>query len=182
MRRMKRLLILVAILAGLAIPTTAGAAVPCRDRIYNDWYHDGRIASSYPTSCYRDALKHIPTDAKVYSSLSTDIKSAMLASLRRQSGKPAPKEVGHGLGAIGTGGVHGATVSLGTSTKHDPPLASGTNAGGTNPGGTSTLSSGPVSDSGSGIPLPILVLGGLALLLAALGAGGAGVRYARSRR
>jgi hypothetical protein len=169
---MKRLLILVAILAGLAIPTTAGAAVPCRDRIYNDWYHDGRVASSYPTSCYRDALKHVPADAKVYSSLSTDIKSAMLASLRRQSGKAAPKEVGHGLGAIGDGGVQGKIVTLGNSNGRDPSLASG----------TSTTASGSVDSSGSSVPLPILVLGGLALLLAALGAGGAGVRYARRRR
>src|SRR5471030_2589458 len=131
---MKRLLLLGVVVAGFLVPATAGAAVPCRDRIYNDWYHDGRIASSYPTSCYRDALKHIPADAKVYTSLSTDIKSAMLASLRREHGKPAPKEVGHGLEALGRG-TGGQLVSVGNpATK--PPVQSLGN-GSTTP--TSTL-------------------------------------------
>jgi hypothetical protein len=163
---MKRFLILAAVVAGLLVPATAGAAVPCRDRIYNDWYHDGRIASSYPTSCYRDALKNIPTDAKVYSSLTTDIRSAMLASLRRQQGKVVPKEVGRGFKALGHGGVSGQLVSLGNPKS--PPNDPGTGGG--------------IADTASSAPLPILVLGGIALALAAAGAVGTGVRYARRRR
>src|SRR6478736_3168816 len=95
------LVLAAALFAGLTVPATSGAAVPCRDRIFNDWYHDGKVASSYPTGCYRDALKHIPADARIYSSLATDIRSAMLASLRRQHGKPAPKQVGHGMTPAG---------------------------------------------------------------------------------
>jgi hypothetical protein len=179
MRVMKRLPILVALLAvsllaGLTLPATVGAAVPCRDRIFNDWYHDGRIASSYPTSCYRDALRHIPADAKIYSSLSTDIRSAMLASIARQHGKPAPKEVGHGLGVVGQGAVSGRLVSLGNAKQNTPTQGLGSTQ-------SVTTSSGPVADSASGTPLPILVLGGLALVLAAAGAIGAGVRYTRRR-
>jgi hypothetical protein len=174
MSPVKRLLVLAAVAAGLVLPTTAGAAVPCRDRIYNDWYHDGRIASSYPTSCYRDALKHVPADARVYTSLSTDIKSALLASLRRQQGKPAPKQVGHGLQAIGHGapGTGQLVTSLGTSKPHDQALG----------GSTGATSSAPVAGTSSSTPLPILVLGGLALVLAGAGAIGTGVRYARRRR
>jgi hypothetical protein len=165
---MKRLLILVAVLAGLALPSTAGAAAPCRNRVFNDWYKDGRIASSYPVGCYRDALKHIPADAKIYSSLSTDIRSAMLASIRRQHGKVVPKQVGHGFKPV-RAAVKGANevVSLGRplgNVPHDP-----------SPGGS-------VADTASGAPLPILVLGGLALALAGAGGIGAGVRYTRRRR
>jgi hypothetical protein len=174
---MKRLLFVVAVVAGLALPVTAGAAVPCRDRIYNDWYHDGRVASSYPTSCYRDALKHIPIDAKVYTSLSTDIRSAMLAALRRQQGKPAPKEVGRGLTAIGHG--TGQLVSAGHPAAKPPTQSLGSPAPSL-PGGAT--SSAPVGDTASSTPLPILVLGGLALVLAAAGAIGTGVRFARRRR
>jgi len=168
---------LAAIVAGLLLPATSGAAVPCRDRIYNDWYHDGKIASSYSTACYRDALKHIPTDAKFYSSLETDIRSAMLASFRIQRGASAPKQVGHGRAAIGHGAPGTGTPQLlsapGSPSKpHDQPL-----------GDTQTTAVGPVADtSSSGTPLPILVLGGVALALAAAGAVGTGVRFARRRR
>ena len=167
---------LVAIVVGLLVPATSSAAVPCRDRIYNDWYHDGKIASSYSTACYRDALKHIPTDAKFYSSLETDITSAMLASFRIHRGAAAPKQVGHGLAAIGHGAPGTGTpqlVSTPSSRKpHDQVL-----------GGTGTTAAAPVADtSSSGTPLPILVLGGVALALAAAGAVGTGVRFARRRR
>jgi hypothetical protein len=174
---MKRTLIPVlalaaALLVGLAVPATSGAAVPCRDRIFNDWYHDGKVASSYPTSCYRDALKHIPADARIYSSLATDIGSAMLASLRLQHGKPAPKEVGHGMTPAGQL-ISSPGKGKKTATEQAPSVAQ--------PGATSSA---PVADtsSGSGTPLPILVLGGLALVLAAAGAIGTGLRYSRGRR
>src|SRR5690349_5749122 len=65
--RVKRLALLVLAFAAFA-PATANASVPCRDRIYNDWYADGKIATTYPLGCYRDALKHVPTDARTYSS------------------------------------------------------------------------------------------------------------------
>jgi hypothetical protein len=178
---MKRLLLLAAfssavLAVGFTLVPAASGAVPCRDRIFNDWYHDGRVASSYPTSCYRDALKHIPADAKIYSSLASDIKSAMLASLRRQHGKAAPKEVGHGLKAVSQVVVDGQLVSAADARQRpssaqslgDPPA--------------NATSSGPVADTAdSGTPLPILVLGGLALALAAAGAVGTAARYVRRR-
>jgi hypothetical protein len=63
----KRVVLPILAVAALApfAPSTAGA-VPCRDRIYNDWYHDGKIATTYPIACYRDAIKKVPTDARQY--------------------------------------------------------------------------------------------------------------------
>lgn len=164
----KRLLIIVGVLAGLALPGTAGAAAPCRDKVFNDWYHDGRIASSYPLGCYRDALKHIPTDAKIYSSLSGDIKAAMRAAIRRQHGTVVPAQVGSGFKAPRPGAVKGVLVSIGhVPPPHDPA------AGGVG---------GSIADTASGAPLPILILGGIALALAAAGGIGVGVRRVRHRR
>jgi hypothetical protein len=175
MGAMKRLLILVAVLAGLVLPGTAGAAVPCRDRVFNDWYHDGRIASTYPTACYRDALQHIPADARIYSSLSTDIKAAMLAAIRRQHGSSVPKQVGHGFKIVTHRNAKGQLVSekgelvsLGKVGTHDSPQGAD--------------AAGSIADTASGAPLPILVLGGIALALAAAGAIGTGVRHVRRRR
>jgi hypothetical protein len=162
-------LLLAAVVAGTA--RTAQAAAPCRDRIYNDWYADGKIASNYPIACFRDALKHVPADARIYSSLSTDIQSAMQAALRRAQGKPAPAQIGKGRLSIGVGSVAGTST-----TKNGPKPAPLTP---TSPPGTVAV--GASSGSGSGIPTPIIVLGGLALLLAAAGAAGAGLKHFRGR-
>jgi hypothetical protein len=161
----KRLLLLATLLA-VAIPAPASAAgSPCRNKVFNDWYPDGTIASSYPVSCYRDALKHLPADAAVYSSLGQDVRAAMRAAMRRSHGLSAPLQVGHGPKAIGAGDVKSALVSM-HRAPHDPAVSSG---------------SGVVA-SATGAPLPILVLGGIALALLAAGAVGAGVRHARGRR
>lgn len=166
---MKRLLLLATLLA-VALPGTASAAPsPCRNKIFNDWYPDGKIASTYPISCYRDALKHMPPDAAVYSSLGDDVRAAMRAAIRRANGHSAPLVVGHGSKAIGAGNVEAALTSI--NKPHDPT-----------PGATTLASGAPVAAAGSsGTPLPILVLGGLALVLVAAGAVGVGVRHVRGR-
>jgi hypothetical protein len=167
---MKRLVLVVLTLAAFA-PATANAAVPCRDRIYNEWYHSGKVATSYPLSCYRDAIRHIPTDARTYSSLGDDILAAMRAAQARLAGhKGVPAEVGKGL--------EPASVTISTP-KGKGPRAKAPHD--TSPDAhpstmlspTSTVSSGPTSGGSSGVPVPLIVLGGLALLLIAIGAAGA---------
>jgi len=167
---MKRVL-LVVILAAFLAPTSANAAVPCRNKIYNDWYADGKVASTYSHACYVDALRHIPPDAKIYSSLSDDIRSAMLAAVRRATGKHVPAQVGRGFK------LRNSLAAVDSrSNPHDPALT------GDRKGAQKTVI-GPVSQSsGGGLPIPIVVLGALALALAAAGAIGTGVKYARARR
>jgi hypothetical protein len=175
-----RRLVLVALFLAAFWPSAANAAVPCRNRIYNDWYGDGKIATTYPISCYEDALKHVHSDARIYSSLIDDIKSAMQAARERERGaKTVPTQVGRGLtsvsdttSTVARGGVEAKHITL-------RPSAAKTQKNNRN-GGTSTVASAPTSSSG-GIPTPILVLGALALLLAAIGAAGTGVRRYRRR-
>src|SRR5947209_2205572 len=151
MGSMKRCLLLVVLLAAVAIPGTASAsAAPCRNKVFNDWYPDGKIASTYPLGCYRDALKHIPPDAAIYSSLSDDVRAALRAAMRRGKGMAVPKQVGHGFKALGSGAVKGTSASVETAAPHDPK-------------------SDGIVGTVSGAPLPILVLGALALLLVAAG-------------
>ena len=173
-----RRLLFVALLIAAFWPTAANTAVPCRNRIYNDWYGDGKIATTYPVSCYRDALAHVHNDARIYSSLVDDIKSAMQGALERQRGaKAVPSEVGRGLTSVSDttstvparGAVKAKRIVLHPSTAkthtRSRPVAIGPTA----------------SSSGGGIPTPILVLGALALLLAAIGAAGTGLRRYRRR-
>ncbi|MGH3003449.1 MAG: hypothetical protein ACRDM1_12460 [Gaiellaceae bacterium] len=178
---MKRLLLLLALAAiGIAaIPATASAAaVPCRDKIYNDWYHDGKIASTYPIACYRDALKHMRTGDTIYSSLSDDIHSALQAALERSHGKKrVPLQVGKGFSDVGPDGV---LVADHTKKSDKSPRTNDTSRE-TKPPATATVeASAPVADTnGGGVPLPLLVLGALALLLAASGGVGMLVRKRR---
>ena len=162
---MKRLLLLAVLaVAATAIPAQASAAGPCRNDIYDDWYHDGKIASTYPISCYRDAIKHVHGDAQIYSSLTDDIRAAMQAAISRAHGKSnVPNQVGKGIPASEARPRAAARRSSSDAT--DQPDASVD---------VSTIAAPPVADSDNGgVPVPLLVLGGLALLLAA--AGGVGM-------
>jgi hypothetical protein len=167
----KRVVLVILALAAVTavVPATAGAAVPCRDRIYNDWYQDGKIATTYPVSCYRDALRKVPTDAKEYSSLADDIRSAMRGALARAKGEAKVPE------QVGTGGA-AESPRQASSSPHDPsPEPEPVNS--TLP--TSTVAADATSGSGSSVPVPLLVLGALALLLTAVG--GAGLIAKRRR-
>lgn len=160
---MKRLLLIALTALAVALPANAHAAVPCRDRIYNEWYASGKISTNYPVSCYHDALRNIPSDAQVYSNLSGDIKAALQAALRRVTNpNGVPATVGHGVNLPGAFGLKGAHA-----TRRDG-LASGTVAA-------------PASSSPAGLPTPILILGGVAIALAAAGLAGTGWRYVKRR-
>jgi hypothetical protein len=170
----------------LAAPAGAqGGSLPCRNRIYNEWYGTGKISTTYPIACYHDALNHIPSDARVYSNLGADIKAALVAALARQRHHGSgPTSVGSGSG-LGTPHDTKAAVKV----KSKPPRAVGAGSVSDNTGdpgdtgGGSSVVADPAasSGSGSGLPLPILVLVAVAILLAAAGAVGTGVRYVRRR-
>lgn len=173
-----RRLALLAFAAALFAPATSNAAVPCRDRIYNDWYKDGKIASTYPIGCYRDALKHVPADARTYSSLADDIRAAEQGALERLHGrKNVPAQIGKG----GTGAVSPATATLPRNGNGSGNVGKGADGTGqvTDTSKTGAVAAPASSSSGGGIPLPILILGGIALALVAIGAIGAGARRFR---
>jgi hypothetical protein len=181
MEVMRRLLLLLAlVLAATAAPATASAGAPCRNTIYNDWYKDGKIASTYSIGCYRDAIKHVKGDARIYSSLIDDIHAAMQAAVSRERGKKAvPAQVGGGIRKDDTAAVD------------DDVLVDSRAPGSTDSGGrkstassddTTTVAAAPVADaSDGGIPVPLLVLGGLALALAAAGGVGMVARHRHPR-
>lgn len=165
---MKRLALIGFLLAAFW-PTAANAAVPCRNKIYNDWYADGKIATTYSIACYRDAIKHVSNDAKIYSSLVDDIKSAMRAAVERSHHEKVPAQVGKGKGVDNSGG------------KGKTPTTTNSNTSST----TTTTAIGPASGStgggNGGVPTPIIILGALAILLALVGGAGTGLRYYRRR-
>jgi hypothetical protein len=163
------LLAAVAALGALAGPAPAAAkAEPCWERLLDDWV-DGRIDKSYPASCYREAIKHLPEDLEAYSSVREDIERALAS-------------------AAGGGGGDGGG---GRETVIDPPVDQ-TAEPLPEPGPTAEPS-GPSDDSlfnrvlpratgADSIPLPLLVLAGLALLLLAAAAVSYAARRVQARR
>jgi hypothetical protein len=164
MGRMKWIPLVLVLAATAAFAPVAGAKTPCRQQIYNDWEKDGKIASTYPLSCYRDALRNIPSGDSVYTSLEDDIRSALQAAVLRSHGRKVAAQVGHGFPKPP------ASVARPMMDERAHPISSG----------PTTVASEQVSgDSGGGVPLPLLVLGGVALLLVVSGGAGLAVRAIR---
>ena len=179
------MLLLFVLLAAAAVQVgAASAAVPCRQKIYTDWRQDGKIATTYPIGCYRDALKHLGPDATVYSNLGPDIRAAMQAAILRRDGRHVKAEVGKGFAPLKPAGK---PVLVSAPTRHEssaPPKSTDRSSSGPTVT-TAAAPAAPVASTtsgGGGLPLPILLLGGLALALAAAGVIGAAVRHARARR
>ena len=170
MGRMRWLLLVLALAVCVSLPATADAKVPCRNQVFNDWEHDGQISSKYPLACYRDALRHVPTTEKIYTSLEDDIRAAMQGAIARLNGKKVASQIGHKF----TTTTPSAPVLVDQRPRDEKlnPAGPGT------PTTASPLTS--TSSSHGGIPVPLLVLGGVALVLIASGAAGVVVRRRRA--
>jgi hypothetical protein len=172
------LLAALALSLGLAIgagPAGAKAKPPCWKTLINDWY-DGRIDGTYPIHCYREALKHLPTDVETYSSAREDIKQALQQRITQGSGGGTTTTGGSSAGGGGSGGSGGSSGG-----------GTGSSGGGS---GDQSASGGPVGDvfdatkpkSADSVPVPLIVLGAVAVVLMGLGAAGFLSRRMRTRR
>ena len=158
----------LAITAGTAAPASAGT--PCWRTLINDWF-DGKIDHVYPRHCYTEAIAHLPRDVKTYSNAADEIRTAMLAALRHNSG-------GDGNGGNSGGG------------NTPPPTADRAPASAAPPASTEPEQKGVIlraiewlgpSDAGA-VPVPLLVLAGVAFLLLALAGGSLLNRHLQARR
>jgi hypothetical protein len=160
-------LLSLALLGAAAGP--AAAATPCWKALLNDWY-DGRIDQTYASHCYTEAISHLPSDVQTYSSAREDILRALQSakSRARKAGKKVGPNtlIGPASGG-GSGGSGGSGPSASDANRHKG-LAKVADK--LNPGSASSL------------PVPLLVLGGLALLLVAAGGAGLVVKRVQARR
>jgi hypothetical protein len=161
--------LLLGLLAALAAVFAFGAAPaaakePCWRALFVD-YGDGRIDKTYPIRCYRDAVKHLGEDQEIYGSARDDIRRALMAAL---------------------GSMRDKDVTIGPNT--DVPPGPGTR-GGNGSGGNKHDESffdrvlhaiGP--SNADSVPLPLLILAGLAMLLLAAAAASLIARRIQARR
>jgi hypothetical protein len=161
--------------AGTTTSETAKAATgptgkSCWRALVQDWYSDGRIDKTYEVHCYRDALKHLPPDVKAYSD-AYDVISRALSSATRGKATVNPN-------ALIEPPSDQTTKTTKTTTGGVVP------PGGNDGGGPSATPLGnlPGDRGAGGVPVPLIVLGALALLLVAAGAAGLLVRRMQARR
>jgi hypothetical protein len=163
------------VLALLAVGAREAAAAPsasldptagCDLAVINDWSDNNRVDHTYAIPCYTQAIQRLNSypDLKGYSSAEDDIRNALLAAIRQDRGSGGPTNT--------TGG--------GTSPNNGPGT---TNSSGTSHKGFITrLADRLGPGNAQSIPLPLLVLGGLALLLLLSAAGTWIARRLQARR
>jgi hypothetical protein len=149
------------LLAGLAIavaflaasPSFAHAATPCAKRVIADWTKDGKIDGHYSARCLRQAYRSVPEDLADYSSIKDDITAALIGS-----GTGPPQNGLNNSAGQDDMGSGGAIARKEAAAKKRAEVAvphAGTQES--------------IPDSSRTIPLPLLILGAVALaaLLAA---------------
>jgi hypothetical protein len=164
--------ILAATGAALAVAApAANAAKPCWERVLDDWVDNGRIDGVYSASCLEAARKHVPEDIRAYSDFEDRIDEAMQARAIQSAsrGNPPPPET------TPTGKNESPSSEPEPLPKADPASRP------RDEGPISAVLSTGTNDANS-IPLPLIILAGLALLLMAAGATGLVARKVQARR
>jgi len=143
-------------LSAVVSNTAMAKTKPCAKQVVADWYDDGRVGKIFPLACYRQAIASLPSDVLDYSNAKEEIGRALAFA---KQGKPDP------------GGKDPTPSTTSTGTGKTGTGKTGTGKTGTGPTDTAltqtTDTSGP-----SSVPIPLLVLGGLAVLLLAAGSAG----------
>lgn len=146
--------VVLGVLVASGSATASGSSFPCWKALLNEWY-TGKITTIYQHSCYVEAIDHLPVDVQVYSSAREDIQAAEAAALHN---KPAPPE---------STTLPGSSTT--TTTDQNPPKKKK---------GLIGILDDLTPGNPQSFPLPLLVLGALAILLVI--AGGAGMVWQRT--
>jgi hypothetical protein len=168
----------------------------CGQRVLDDWYADGEVATTYPIHCYREAIADLPEDVQSYSSAEEDISAAMLAAIAANERENDKDDNGgtstNGRNSSGSGGNTSGGGSGGGSGGNGADGIAGTADDVKDPGtmmegrsGADADQTGPVTQamdkigpsSADSFPLALVIVGLLGLLLLAAG----GASFVRQR-
>lgn len=198
--RIRQLILLVILLAVLGVAPSASAKT-CAESIIDDWADNAQIDGAYPLSCYRTAIQALPEDLRAYSSAADDIRRAQQELIASQSGSGS----GDGETAGGAGGGQGGNDGQGNAgegqrdpqgeTEAQDTLSGVTGDESTSDGagdggaiGSETVAAPDsaafgeeLGNSGSSLPVPIIVLLVVAGVSAVSVAGWLIVRQLRAR-
>jgi len=140
-----------------AASTSAKGKVPCWKTLLNDEW-DGRIDGTYPVSCYREALKHLPEDVLVYGQAKDDLNRALMGAVLANNNEPPPPD------------------------QMIPGESSGSQSSKKDEGFLQRLANKLGPGNATSIPLPLLILAGVGLLLVAAAGASVAARKIQARR
>lgn len=158
--------------AASASPAAIAKATPkCWEQVVNDWLQHGTVQNLYAIPCYTQAIQRLNAypDIKQYSSAIDDIKRSLLIARREESGGgpgSSPGGSNNSGGGVTGGGSNGGSNS----------------GGGHGKGFVTSIADKLGPGNAQSIPLPLLVLGGLGLLLLLTAAVTWGTRRLQARR
>jgi len=138
----------------------AAAKTPCWQQVINDWVADERIDGHYAQHCYREAIAHVPEDLRDYSNIVADITAASREVVRTPQARGA---------APPPAASPRAKTSARKAAEPDRGLFK-----------VAFDKIGP--RNADSVPIPLLILAGLALLMIAGGAVGLITHRLRERR
>ncbi len=166
----------VALLLPVSAPALAASSTaPCWQLLMNQWYQ-GEIKSIFPLDCYHQAIKHLPTDIQVYSSARDDITRALQAAItydaKLKAAAAAASQTTTSSSAAPTTTTAVAKPKIPIVKTHGP----GSGGNGAIPFAINSASPGGTTS----FPLPLIILGGLAILLVAAGGVGLLIRRRQS--
>jgi hypothetical protein len=164
--RRRATLLALLVVAGFAFAALTSAPAlakqkTCAEQIVDDWYDNQRVDKLYPIHCYREAIAGLPLDIKDYS----DAQDAILRALAyRQANENDPGAGNGSIKPIAYRNTADQVIALGDPNQN----ASGQ---------PSASTAGP-----SSVPIPLIVLAGLAGLLLIAGGAGYVARRVQARR
>lgn len=176
-----RHLLLAAVLLGalvgvLSVATPPASAANCGKQLINEYFFTGRL-KYHTQECYASALKQVDADARMYSGIMGAIRAARARdkAADEKAAQPDTPTTDTSTNEVVP------TTPIDTLPVTTAPLPTET----VEPTITATPRTGPLptqaaidtSASEPSVPLPVIVLGGLAALLTLVGLGGLAVRY-----
>ena len=193
--------------ASAAVPSHAAPRKCTPQMVYADWY-DGQLETAWPIACLRAALRNAPDDVVTYGDLPQDLQLALARAIRAKRQNDRPRAGGSPRGG-GTGGQSAPSSGGGTSSSGTSgPASSGSRSGPETPTSLPRIEERPrpaaerrlASDpnkqenlfekaanklgpgTAESVPLPLILLAGLALILLATAAASVVARRVQARR
>ena len=152
---------IVAVTAIVGDGEAAKAKKPCWERLLDDWTQDQRVDGRYSAACINEALRKVPEDIRAYSSFEDEARASRIEGSRTLYGS------GGGSGDDGSGGGSTGPGGPRPGTSEEGLVQRALGAGGNN------------ADS---VPIPLIVLLGLAAALITAGGAGFAARKVKALR
>lgn len=189
--------ILLAVGAGAAAASPTGqtdSTSTCWKDVINDWLqHEPNVVGTYAIPCYTQAIQHLDSYADIqgYSNAPDDIRRALLAALHNEgNGGQGGGGNSSSSGPSSPSGSGGGTSGGGGGSSNGGKTGGGTTGGGTATTSAPAVNRNPVTrffdsigpGNAQSVPLPLLVLAGLAILLLVAAGGTWLAKRIQSRR